>query len=178
MSSGEIADWDAAKKRAGPALHWGYDEILAHLNEHPVVAHRMIEDVYDAAKTEEERLRGIVRTGRRPRRQATSLDEVWSTIFPEPYSMDPFPDAMVKLLNGQSQRAFSRRVPCHQTTLSRMMAGKLQPDRVMLEQIAAAANVRASYFREWRALALGELVTQVMLDRPNVSVTVLQRVNP
>lgn len=172
-----MADWEAAKEAAGPAIYWGYEEILAFLNANPQVAHRMIEDVYDAAKAEQERGRGFVRTGRRPRRSPSSMAEVWDTIFPDPYSMDPFPEAMQKLLDGQSQRAFSRRVPCHQTTLSRMMAGKLEPDLTMLEQIAAAANVRPSYFVEWRAMAIGELVTQVMLSRPNVSVTVLQRVS-
>lgn len=170
-----MADWEAAQAIAGEKLSWGVEQIKAFLDAHPPVAHRMIEDIYYAVKAQEERDRGETRTGRRPRIPPRSLAEMYSTIFPEPYSMDPFPEAMEKLLRGQSQRAFSKKVPCHQTTMSRMMAGKLEPDLTMLEQIAAAARVKPAYFMEWRALALAELVRYAMMERPQESVGVLLR---
>lgn len=171
-----MANWDAAIERAQPDS-WTEERIGAFLDARPDVLHHLIYDLYDVVKTEEERERGEVRMGRRPRRRPTSWDEVWQTIMPDPFSMDPFPDAMVKLLNGRSQRQFARKVPCHQATLSRLISGQLEPDLPMLESIAMAAGVAPAYFLEWRAKYLGELITRACLMRPNISVTVLKRVH-
>jgi hypothetical protein len=172
-----VADWEAGKARAGEKLHWGAEEIIAFLDRNPTITYQLVEDIYDEVKTQQEKDQGKVHIGRRPRRTAASMDEVWDTILPQQYSMDPFPEALAKLLNGQSQRAFSRKVPCHQTTLSRLMAGKLEPDLTMLENIARAARVTPAFFVEWRAMYVGGLVTRVLMERPNMSVTALQRVN-
>lgn len=130
----------------------------------------IIGDIYDEVKAEEEREAGVRRMGRRPGRSA-SLSEVWATVFPAPYSMDPFPEALGKLLNGRSQRAFASKIPCNQSTLSRLLSGEWEPDLVMLERIAEAAKVAPAYFVEWRAMYVGELITKVLTASPNLGIT-------
>lgn len=136
---------------------------------------RILGDIYDAVKAEEEKEAGIRRMGRRPRRDG-SLEDVWATVFPQPFTMDPFPTAMVKLLNGRSQRQFAPKVPVHQTTMSRLMAGTLKPDLHMLERIALAAKVHPSYFVEYRAMFVGQLMTRVFTENPNMGVSAFRQV--
>jgi transcriptional regulator with XRE-family HTH domain len=97
-----------------------------------------------------------------------------ATIFPDRYSMDPFPLAMEKLLAGRSQRAFAKKVPMHQMTLSRLMRGQYEPDLEMLERIAKAAKVTPAYFLEWRAEYISRVLSNVFRQRPNLSVAALQ----
>lgn len=136
---------------------------------------RILGDIYDAVKAEEEKEAGIHRMGRRPRRDG-SLADVYATVFPAPYTMDPFPEAMVKLLNGRSQRQFAPKVPVHQTTMSRLMSGTLVPDMQMLERIAIAAKVAPSFFVEYRAMFVGQLLTRVLTERPNMGVRAYREV--
>src|SRR3954471_14766008 len=136
---------------------------------------RILYDIYDEVLTQAERDRGVRQMGRRPVREGVSLEDVFDVVFPQPFTNDPFVESLPKLLAGRSQRAFCQRVPCNQATLSRLMTGRLTPDRLMLERIAEAARVSPSYFVEWRALYLGDMITSVMLQRPNVSVGSLQR---
>ncbi len=174
------ANWQRAREACPPELmqggEAGHRAILARLVANPDIVWQIVGDIYDVVKTEEEKAAGLVRQGRRPRRTNVALADVWATVFPEPYTMDPFPEAMLRLLNGRSQRQFARRIPCHQTTLSRLMAGSLTPDLSMLERIAGAAGVMPTFFVEYRALYLGGAVTEVLLAQPNMSVTALQRV--
>jgi transcriptional regulator with XRE-family HTH domain len=130
----------------------------------------IIGDIFDEVKAEEEKEAGVKRMGRRPSRTA-SLTEVWATVFPAPYSMDPFPETLAKLLNGRSQRAFAKRIPCNQSTLSRLLSGEWNPDITMLERIAEAARVSPAYFVEYRALFIGQVITKVLISSPNLGVT-------
>lgn len=164
------ADFEKAK-REFPSTAMNEPEWLAFFDT-PAGQHamgRILGDIYDYVKAEEEKESGVRRMGRRPRREA-SLQEVYDTVFPAPYSMDPFPEALTKLLNGRSQRQFAPRVPMHQTTLSRLLSGSLQPDLIMLERIASAAKVMPSYFVEYRAQFVGQLIIRVMTERPNLGV--------
>lgn len=130
---------------------------------------RILGDIYDFVKAAEEREAGIHRVGRRPRRDG-SLADVYATVFPTAYTMDPFKVAMEKLLAGRSQRAFAPRVPMTQTTLARLLRGDVQPSMGVLESIAQAAKVHPSYFVEWRAMYVSGMVQRVLLQRPNVGV--------
>lgn len=119
---------------------------------------------------EREAAEGVKRSGRRPRPSRVPLDEVLSAVFPAQYSNEPFTSVMKSLLEGQSQRSFSQKVPCNQATLSRLLAGRLEPDMKMLERIAAAAEVPPWYFVEWRAFYVGSLITEVLLENPSMGV--------
>lgn len=138
---------------------------------------RIIGDIYDEAMAEEEREAGLRQMGRRPNRRAVPLSEVYAMVFPRPYSMDPFATSMAKLLEGRSQRAFCRRVPIHQTTLCRYLDGSRKPDLEMLEKLAAAAKVKPSYFVEWRAMYVGQLIQTVLLDHPNIGISAVNTIH-
>lgn len=170
------ADFERAKERY-PSTQMGEKQWLAFFDT-PAGMHamgRIIGDIYDVVKAGEEKEAGLQRMGRRPRREG-SLADVYATVFPQPYTMDPFPEAMLKLLNGRSQRAFAPRVPVHQTTLSRLLAGTMTPDVTMLERIAVAAKVHPSYFVEWRALYVSQMVEKVLTQRPNIGVSAYKSV--
>lgn len=136
---------------------------------------KLMGDAYGTVKDEEERQAGARRTGasRRAPRSA-SLDEVFEAIFPDRYSIEPFPVAMEKLLAGRSQRAFAKTAKVHQMTLSRLMRGQYEPDIEMLEKLAKAAKVSPAFFLEWRAQYISSVLKTVFLKKPNLSIGALQ----
>lgn len=131
---------------------------------------QLIGDIYDVVKAEEDKANGIRTMGRRPARKAVALDEVFATVFPPQVTTEAFPKALHDLMAGRSQRQFCMKIPCHQTTLSRLLSGQLQPDLTMMERIASAAKVPPTYFAEYRAQVIGQLVTEVFTDNPNLSI--------
>lgn len=134
---------------------------------------RLLGDIYQRAKIEEERASGVKRLGRKPR-VATSLDEVIATVFPEQFSTDPFPEAMAALLNGRSQRQFALKCGMNQSTLSRFLSGASHPDVYTLQKLAEAAKVPPSYFVEWRAQYVGQLFTKLLTDFPHLGVKAIK----
>lgn len=168
MTRAGTARWDVAQS-AFPSTADGADEWLAVLVNEPGVLHKILSDIAKVARATD----GEKRTGRRPV-VGMGLDQLWQLLYPDP-SMDPFSEALAKLLAGTSQRTFAPKVPCNQATISRLLAGEIVPDIVMLERLAAAGGVPPSYFREWRAMKLGQLVVHAYLEQPHLSVTVLKQ---
>lgn len=166
----------ANAKNLYPSCQWGEAEWVVVFERNPEIMWAIIGDIYDAAKTEQERDAGIVRIGRRPARTGTNMDDVWQTVFPTQYSVDPFPEAFAKLINGRSQRTLARRIPCSQAAISRLLNGQSQPDLVMLERIAQACRVPPHFFVEYRAMLIGAMVTKVLTEQPNMGVTAMKRV--
>lgn len=172
-----MAKADFAKaKELYPSTQMNEAEWLQVFDANPDVMWQILGDIYDIVKAEEEKERGIRSMGRRPARKGVSLQQLYATVFPPTYSNEPFAQALSSLMVGKSQRQFAMKVPCNQSTLSRMMSGQMQPDLLMLERIAAAAKVNPHYFMEWRAHYLGQLVTRILLERPNMSITALRNV--
>lgn len=136
---------------------------------------KIIADVYSEIVAEEEKEKGIRRMGRRPRPEVVPIQDVMGKVFPVQYSLEPFPTAIAELMKRKkmSARALALRVPVHQTTMSKYIAGKLEPDVVMLEQIAAALKVNPWYFREWRAGYLAEVVQQALENNPRMSISMV-----
>lgn len=170
MSRGK-ADWNAARERVAWAQETDW---ASQLEGNQEALYRIIADAYDIALRDEEQARGVVRSGRRPKPPQVPLEQVYAAVFPQQYSMDPFRDALVKVMDGRSQRAFAADVPCHQATLSRLLSGELLPDTVMMERIAAAAGVQPWFFLEWRAQFVGRVVTDALLANPNLSVNAIR----
>jgi transcriptional regulator with XRE-family HTH domain len=136
---------------------------------------RIIYDIFDEIMSREEREQGKRRIGRRPAREAVSLAKVMAVVKPEEFTNEPLPEALRKLLRGRSQRQFCRKVPISQPYLSRLLSGERSGvDLDMLERLAAAAGVHPWHFPEWRALYVGELITEVMRTAPHVGITVLR----
>ena len=169
------ADFEKAA-RLYPSVYMDEQGWIEVFNQNQDIMWAIVGDIYDAVKTEQEKDAGIRRMGRRPARQATSMDEVYATVFPQQYSMDPFPTAFAKLIDGRSQRAFAMKIPCSQGTISRLLSGQMAPDLTMLERIAAAGKVPPYFFVEYRALLVGQMVTQVLLAQPNMGVTAMKRI--
>lgn len=159
-----------------PSLEWDAAQVEAYLTANPEVMYRIFGDMYSIVKDEEAKAEGHRRVGRRPMRAAESIDELLGTVFPEQYSTQPFPQALRELMGRQSQRAFSRKIPCHQTTLSRLLSGELSPDMETMECIARSAGAHPSWFAEWRAQAISSVIRSVLESDPQLSIRVFREV--
>lgn len=153
----------------------GEQQWLAAFDSNPDIMWSILADIYNVVKDEEEREAGKKRMGRRPTRAASSIDELMNTVMPAQFDQEPFPEALRKLLIGKSQTQFARRVPCAQSTVSRLLSGEMEPDIVMLERVAVAAKVPPHFFIEYRAAYVSQLVQRVLTERPNLGVKVFKR---
>lgn len=136
---------------------------------------RIFYDIYDEVMSREEREQGQRRIGRRPARDAVSLAAVMAVVKPEEFSNEPLAISLGRLLRGRSQRQFCRRVPIHQSYLSRLLTGDRKPtDLDLLERLAEAADVHPWHFVEWRAAYVGTLITEVMEQSPHVGIGILR----
>jgi hypothetical protein len=137
------------------------------LTDQPKVLWGLVADIVKAAKADE----GERRTGRRPAATVSSLDELYAVLFPPAYMTAPFPEAFTGALvtAGQSQRQFALYAGFNQATVSRLASGKLPPSVEMIERISHVLNVRPTYFAEYRALKLGQIVTDVLMAHPGMS---------
>jgi hypothetical protein len=164
------ADWERAKSLY-PAT--GDDEAAwaRVLSEQPDVMFSVIAYIVKVVKATD----GPRKTGRRPGVHGLSFDEVWDVLYPQRYTLEPLTDALPKLMAGKSQRQVAPLVPCNQATLSRILSGQVQPDIVLLRNLARALKVPPTYFAEYRALRMAQLVQDVLLAQPNVSVSIFKR---
>jgi DNA-binding Xre family transcriptional regulator len=139
----------------------------------PKVLWGLVADIAKAVKAGE----GERRTGRRPAVAVRSLDELYEVLFPDTYVDEPFPLALAHALDKQrlSQRSFAEKVGFNQATVSRLLSGKTPPTVEMMERIGHCLNVRPTYFVEYRAMKLGQVVTSVMLANPEMSIATVRR---
>jgi len=167
-------------KELYPSCGMGLNDWLSFFNTPPGLQAfgRILYDIYDEVKSQEEREAGIRRIGRRPARAAVPVDEVLGIIFPQEFSNEPMRTSLPKLMGKRSQRAFAAKVPMSQTHLSRILSGHREAGTELsietIEGIARAAGVTPWFFPEWRAHYLGELVTQVLMESPHLAITVLK----
>lgn len=169
----ERADWQGARQMVP---YVDADEWSERMQSNPEALMRIIADAYDFALREREARQGRRRYGRRPKPDPVSLDEVYAAAFPTQFSRAPFAEALdeLMLMNGSSQRAFAARVPCHQSTLSRMLSGQLKPDASMMERVASAAGVQPWFFAEWRASFVADVVERSLLADPSMSISAVK----
>lgn len=163
--------WEHAPAVAGIDDVRSWDALLAR---HPEALWGLVADVVKAVRAAE----GARRTGRRPAVTVGSLDELYEVLFPTQFSTACFTDTFAGLLKDRSQRAFAMRVGFNQATVSRLLTGKARPTPQIIERIACALNVRPTYFAEYRALKLGEVVTDVLLAHPDLSADAVRRLMP
>lgn len=169
MTRAGTAKWDVAQM-AFPSTGEGADGWLQVLVDEPGVLHRILSDIAKVARATD----GAKRTGRRPV-IGMGLEQLWQLLYPDP-SDEPFHEAFAALLANTSQRVFAAKVPCNQATISRLLSGEVQPDLQMLERLAAAAGIPPNYFREWRAIKLGQLVVDTYLTQPHLSASILKQI--
>ena len=142
----------------------------------PTAMGRIIYDIYDEVKSQEEKAGGLKRIGRRPARSAVPLEKIMGEIFPEEFGNEPFVEVLRKemRINNLSQGQFAYKIPCTQSHLSRVLSGERPLNLEFIERAAKVLNLRPWRFPEWRALYMGQLVTEVLLASPNVGTTVLR----
>jgi DNA-binding XRE family transcriptional regulator len=164
-----MAGWDDAGQVYGTA--GTQEEWATLLTNNPRVLWGLVADVVKAVKAGE----GGRKTGRRPAVAVGSLDELYEVLFPTVYQQDPFPQAFAAALGRRSQRAFAQQIGFNQATISRLLAGKTAPTVEMIERIAHTLNVRPTYFHEYRAMKIGQVVTDVLLAHPTLSADAVRR---
>lgn len=148
-----------------PAIDDGPDKWAEVLSARPDVMWQMIADIVKVAKSSQ----STGRSGRRPAIAGMSIDELWNTLYPVRFSLDPYPEALAVLISSSSQREYAARVPCSQPTLSRLLTGRQTPDLAMLAALARAGGAPAAYFVEYRAGRLAEIVSEVLVANPQLS---------
>lgn len=164
-----MAGWEDAGRV--PGANDALDEWQNLLAENPKVLWGLVADVVKAVKAGE----GERKTGRRPAVSVSSLDELYEVLFPPTYESAAFPTAFSIALGDRSQRRFAEEVGFNQATVSRLLSGKTPPTIEMIERIAYTLNVRPTYFLEYRAMKLGQVVTDVLLANPHLSIDVVRR---
>ncbi len=135
---------------------------------------RIVYDIYDEVKSQEERNAGLRRIGRRPGRSAIPLDEIMRMIFPHEFDNRPLNEQIRP--HVRSQRQFAAKVPIAQSNLSKILNGNY--DRRMsislMERLAAACNLRPWSFPEWRAAYISALVQEVLLEAPHLGIGLIR----
>lgn len=154
--------WDKAAEHAAGATYADWERLLL---ENPKVLWGLIADVVKAVKAAE----GERRTGRRPAATVGSLDELYELLFPATYMINDFPSALSMALGERSQRDLAREAHISQAVICRLATGQKKPSVRDMEMLAAALNVRPTYFREYRAARIGQLVTQILTEYPHMS---------
>lgn len=140
-------------------------------DENPQMLWGLVADVVKAVKADE----GEKRTGRRPAASCGSIEELYEVLFPTAYASEPFPRALHQALNGRSQRQLAVYAGVSQPTLSRLIAGTLEPDVELIEKLAHALKVKPTWFVEYRALKVAQIVTNALLNDPHLSADAVRR---
>lgn len=145
----------------------------ALLTSNPKVLWGLVADVVKAVKAGE----GERKTGRRPAVSLTSLDELYDVLFPTVYATEPFPQVFNQLLTagGYAQRTFADTIGFNQATVSRLISGKTLPTVEVMERIAYTLGIRPTYFFEYRAMKLGQVITDVLLGQPELSIKTVRQ---
>lgn len=157
-----MSGWEGAGQHAAAENYAGWASLL---EAHPKVLWGLIADVVKAVKAAE----GEKRTGRRPAASVADLDELYEVLFPPAFSTTPFQQAFASLLAGRAQADFAAQVGFNQATVSRLLSGRSKPTVEMMERIAYALGIKPTHFAEYRALKIGQVVSDVLMSHPEMS---------
>jgi hypothetical protein len=180
------ANWAKARTLCPPE-EYGSQEWLAHYSENPEALTQMLGDLFRVYKSEEEKRNGTANPsgGRRKSYINGNMDELWAIITPR-FSTKPFHEAFEDLKGPRTMRQFALRAGMDHRVIHRMLQhsagtlkGRQRPaTRYDLEVIAKAGGVHPAYFLEWRLMVVQDLVTQVFVQQPNLSISVLRSLRP
>lgn len=118
---------------------------------------------------------GEKRTGRRPAVAVGSLDELYEILFPQAFATKPFKAAFAELLEQRwgrwgSQSAFAAQAGITQPAVSKLISGRTRPTVEMMERIAYVLGVKPTIFLEYRAMKIGQVVSDVLMKSPDLSI--------
>lgn len=170
------AQWDRVKSEY-PWMYEGPEGFVERMAANPDIVPRLLADMYDLVKTQEEKRQGIVKRGRRPKRIPESEREFWATVLPPVFSYEPFGKALNDLMDqlGLTQRALARKAPVTQAQLSRMINGQSDVSMRTMELLAQSLDVGPWYFVEWRAGYFAQMVEAALVDRPELGIAMVKR---
>lgn len=157
-----MSGWENASRIAAAESYAGWASLL---EENPKVLWGLIADIVKAVRAGE----GERKTGRRPAATVADLDELYQLLFPACFESRPFPQAFARALGERSQRKFAREAGFNQATVSRLISGRSQPTPELIERIAFVLGIQPTYFVEYRALKLGQILTDALISQPGVS---------
>jgi hypothetical protein len=164
-----VSGWEDAGQV--PGANEARDEWVQLFAANPKVLWGLVADVVKAVRAGE----GDRKTGRRPAVSVGSLDELYAVLFPPSYQQRPFPEAFALALGERSQRAFAAQIGFNQSIVSRLLSGKTAPTVEIIERVSHALNVRPTYFHEYRAMKIGQVVTDVLMANPTMSADAVRR---
>ncbi len=95
----------------------------------------------------------------------------------EDYSLFPFNDTFAVMTEGMSQRQLAHKLSLDRNMIRRLAAGKLDPDRWLLETIAKAFKKQPSFFMEYRLLYVANAMVDRMQKVPESSVSVYRKLS-
>ena len=165
------ADWERAKTRYPSTTSMNEQDWLSFFDGRPDVLWGILGDVAKVVTATEAEKK---RSGRRPGVTGMSLDDLDKLIRPR-YCMEPFPAALRELIGKKSLRSFAAKVPCNHMTLIRLQRGEIPYTLPLLEAIAAAGKVHPAFFCEYRAMFVADLISQVLSERPNLSIRAVKQ---
>jgi hypothetical protein len=166
-------DVDAVREKF-PSIDMGVEEWSAFLSS-PAgdgAVGKIFYGIYNEVVSAEEKRAGVRRQGRRPVRPSVPLSEVMRRVFPEQWSMEPL-GVSLPLLVGESDlkfEDFAKAAYTSRSHLCNIIAGRKTADRQMLERLAHVGGRQPWYFLEWRAYFFADLVREIFLQAPNLSV--------
>lgn len=168
------ANWTKARMLARPE-EYGSAEWTAHYTDHPDILTQMLGDLYRVYKSEDEKKRGTANPagGRRKSHINGNLDELWAMMTPR-FAVTPFPEAFTVLRGKRSLRQFALYSGLDHRQLSRVTAHPKYLTRPMLEAIAKGGDVHPAYFREFRAMVVHDLLSEMLTSQPNLSITLMK----
>lgn len=131
---------------------------------------KILYDIIDEVKSQEEKNAGLKRIGRRPARSAMRYQEVMDLIFPAEFDNEPFREVLKREIRarGLTQGQFAYKIPVDKAHLSRILSGEKNLSIEFIERCSKVLNWRPWRFPEWRAMYFGQLVQEVLLDAPHL----------
>ena len=157
-----------------PSVKHGVDEWMEFFDGRPDVLHQILGDIYVVTKFDDAKREGRGRDGRRTMPRDANLTELWDMITPR-YSMEPFAVAFAELQGDRSLRAMAIRVGMDHRELSRLLRGQQALTLYVLDQIATKCRVSPGFFLEWRIMYVQQVLGEIMVQKPNLSIGVVKR---
>lgn len=158
---------------------YGSSDWAQHYVEHPDVLTQMLGDLYRVYKSEDDKKKGTANPagGRRKSHINGNLDELWSIMTPR-FAITTFPAAFIELRGKRGLRQFAIRSGIDHRQLSRCAKEPKYLNRHILEAIAKGGDVHPAYFMEWRLLVVQELLSEIFITQPNLSISLLKSLRP
>lgn len=131
---------------------------------------KILYDIIDEVKSQEEKAAGLKRIGRRPARSAMRYQEVMDLIFPQEFDNEPFREVLKReiKLRGMTHGQFAYKIPVERSHVTRIINGQKGLNIEFIEKTAKVLGWKPWRFPEWRAMYFGQLVQEVLLESPNL----------